>query len=34
VHEGVMHAIPPQEVLKAIDRRLGGGAGTPIDVAV
>jgi heptosyltransferase-1 len=23
VHEGVMHAIPPAEVLKAIDRRLG-----------
>ncbi|HYU42306.1 MAG TPA: glycosyltransferase family 9 protein [Vicinamibacteria bacterium] len=34
VHEGVMHAIPPEEVLKAIDRRLGAGAGTPIDVAV
>jgi hypothetical protein len=32
VHEGVMHAIPPEEVLKAIDRRLG--AGTPIGVAV
>jgi ADP-heptose:LPS heptosyltransferase len=34
VHEGVMHAIPPEEVLKAIDRRLGAGAGTPIGVAV
>ena len=32
VHEGVMHAIPPEEVLKAIDRRLGAGA--PIGVAV
>ena len=32
VHEGVMHAIPPEEVLKAIDRRLD--AGTPIGVAV
>jgi hypothetical protein len=27
-----MHAIPPEEVLKAIDRRLD--AGTPIGVAV
>jgi heptosyltransferase-1 len=36
VHEGVMHAIPPEEVLKAIDRRLGMGAsaGTPIGVAI
>jgi len=36
VHEGVMHAIPPDEVLKAIDRRLGAGAGagTPVGVAV
>jgi len=32
VHEGVMRAIPPEEVLKAIDRRLD--AGTPIGVAV
>src|SRR4029079_12251048 len=32
VHEGVMHAIPPEEVLKAIDRRLGARA--PIGVAV
>jgi hypothetical protein len=33
-----MHAIPPDEVLKAIDRRLGAGAGagagTPVGVAV
>jgi hypothetical protein len=29
-----MHAIPPEEVLKAIDRRLGAPAGTPIGVAV
>jgi ADP-heptose:LPS heptosyltransferase len=34
MHEGVMHAIPPEEVLKGIDRRLGAGAGTPIGVAV
>jgi heptosyltransferase-1 len=37
IHEGVMHAIPPKEVLKAIDRRLGagaGGAGTSMGVAV
>jgi hypothetical protein len=34
VHEGVMNAIPPGEVLKAIDRRLGAGAGTPVGVAV
>jgi ADP-heptose:LPS heptosyltransferase len=36
VHEGVMHAIPPEEVLKAIDRRLGAGAGanTAMGVAV
>ena len=36
VHEGVMFAIPPEEVLKAIDRRLGAGtaAGTPMGVAV
>jgi heptosyltransferase I len=33
-HEGVMHAIPPEEVLKAIDRRLGAGAGAAIGVAV
>jgi ADP-heptose:LPS heptosyltransferase len=32
MHEGVMQAIPPEEVLKAIDRRLG--AGTPLSVAV
>jgi len=34
LHEGVMRAIPPEEVLKAIDRRLGAPAGTPIGVAV
>jgi ADP-heptose:LPS heptosyltransferase len=34
LHEGVMHAIPPEEVLKAIDRRLGAGTDTPIGVAV
>jgi lipopolysaccharide heptosyltransferase I len=34
MHEGVMHAIPPEEVLKAIDRRLGAGAGTSMGVAV
>jgi heptosyltransferase-1 len=35
VHEGVMGAIPPEEVLKAIDRRLGAGsAGAPVGVAV
>jgi ADP-heptose:LPS heptosyltransferase len=34
VHEGVMQAIPPEEVLKAIDRRLGAGTDTPIGVAV
>lgn len=32
MHEGVMHAIPPDEVLKAIDRRMGAGA--PSSVAV
>jgi ADP-heptose:LPS heptosyltransferase len=32
IHEGVMHAIPPEEVLKAIDRRLGAVA--PVSVAV
>jgi heptosyltransferase-1 len=34
LHEGVMHAIPPEEVLKAIDRRLGVGASAATDVAV
>jgi hypothetical protein len=34
MHEGVMHAIPPEEVLKAIDRRLGTGADASIGVAV
>jgi len=34
MHEGVMHAIPPEEVLKAIDRRLGAGADASIGVAV
>jgi hypothetical protein len=29
-----MRAIPPEEVLKAVDRRLDAGAGAPIDVAV
>jgi heptosyltransferase-1 len=34
LHEGVMQAIPPEEVLKAIDRRLGAGAGPSMGVAV
>jgi len=29
-----MHAIPPEEVLKAIDRRLAVGASAATDVAV
>jgi lipopolysaccharide heptosyltransferase I len=32
MHEGVMQAIPPEEVLKAIDRRLGARA--PLSIAV
>jgi len=34
MHEGVMQAIPPEEVLKAIDRRLGAGVDASIGVAV
>ena len=34
LHEGVMHAIPPEEVLKAIDRRLDAVASPATDVAV